>query len=89
MVKPRRSIAIVAIVAGLPSACSPDPDIAIELDDRLWSIVDVAVSDHLEVSGSWFDDGSLVTNAGTPLTDVYLAENCPDQGALGGQDADG
>lgn len=32
-------------------------------------------------------DPSLITDAATPATLQYLAENCPDQGILGGNDA--
>jgi hypothetical protein len=32
------------------------------------------------------EDPSLMTDAQIPLTDAYLAANCPDQGTLGGND---
>jgi hypothetical protein len=31
-------------------------------------------------------DPSLITDVQIPLTDAYLAANCPDQGTLGGND---
>ena len=66
-----------------------DPTVAVALDPVLEGLVALAAAEHLAAAGSWFDDDTLVTSVATPATDVYLATNCPDQGTLAGQDAEG
>lgn len=61
-------------------------DVAVELSPELADIVESAVAGHLAAVGSWADDESLVTDVATPSTDAYLSTECPDQGALSGQE---
>lgn len=61
-------------------------DVVVDLDDDLAAIVEAAVPIYLDEVGTWFDDDSLETEVATPLTDAYLAVECPDQGTLAGQE---
>jgi len=55
-----------------------DPDVA----DRF----DGAVAAFAATRPSIVEDPALITDASTPLTNAYLADHCPDQGTLGGND---
>lgn len=70
------------IVAGVD-----DPEIAVVVPAGLVGDVDAAVAEFVAVVPSIVDDSSLVTSATAPSTFGYLADNCPDQGILGGNDA--
>ena len=56
--------------------------------DELWALVDEATPAYLDEVGPWVDDDSLVTATDIPETNAYLADNCPDQGVLAGQEVD-
>lgn len=64
------------------------PEVAVDLPDEVWAVVDRAASDVSAQLVAFADDPSLVTSVETPLTDAYLAANCPDQGTLSGQEID-
>ena len=55
-----------------------DPDVA----DRF----DGAVGVFAATRPSIVEDPALITDASTPLTFAYLADHCPDQGTLAGND---
>ncbi|MAT06476.1 MAG: hypothetical protein CL424_15670 [Acidimicrobiaceae bacterium] len=65
-----------------------DPEVVIDLSDELWALVDEATPAYLDEVGPWVDDDSLVTATDIPETNAYLADNCPDQGVLAGQEVD-
>ena len=71
----------------LTAAGVDDPDIAVVVPARLVGDVEVAVAEFVAAVPSIVDDPSLVTAADAPATFGYLADNCPDQGILGGNDA--
>ena len=58
----------------------------IDLADEQWVLIDAAAPAYLDEVGAWLDDDSLLSDADIPLTDAYLAENCPDQGVLAGRE---
>ena len=69
---------------------APDrAEVAVELPDELWVLVEDAAARHVGRVGGWSEDTSLVTRVDMPRTDGYLATQCPDQGTLAGGDADG
>lgn len=77
-----------AWLAALAARDPSTPEFGVELADDLWSTVDAATAEFVERRPAFSADDSLVTAADTPLTDEYLALNCPDQGTLGGGEVD-
>ena len=75
-----------AWVQALATRRPDDPEVVIDMPDELWTLVDTAAPAYLDEVGSWADDDSLVTDVEIPLTSSYLADNCPDQGVLAGQE---
>ncbi|MCB0966328.1 MAG: hypothetical protein KDB37_05795 [Ilumatobacter sp.] len=63
-----------------------DPEVVIDLTDDEWVLVDAAAPAYLDTVGPWADDVTLITTTEIPLTSAYLADNCPDQGVLAGQE---
>ena len=80
-----------AWLAALATADATDPVIVVDVPAELDAAVDAAV----DVASAAFavdlppiaDDPSLITRAEAPGTLGYLAEQCPDQGVLAGNDA--
>ena len=66
-----------------------DADIGLELSDELQRLVDTAALNLLAQRGPFSSDSTLIVTAVTPATDDYLATQCPDRGALAGQEVDG
>lgn len=66
-----------------------DVEVNLVLDDELGAIVVAAVPGYLDVVGPWAEDESLITDVSIPLTDAYLAAECPDQGTLAGGEVEG
>ena len=62
------------------------PEITVELPDTIQTIVDAAASELAAQLVPIPSDPSLVVAVDVPLTDQYLADNCPDRGTLGGVD---
>lgn len=75
-----------AWVQALATRRPDDPEVVIDMPDELWTLVDAAAPAYLDEVGAWADDDSLVTDVEIPLTSSYLADNCPDQGVLAGQE---
>ena len=75
-----------AWVQALATRRPDDPEVVIDLPEELWLLVDEAAPAYLDEVGPWADDGSLVTDVEIPLTSAYLADNCPDEGVLAGQE---
>jgi hypothetical protein len=71
----------------LAAAGVDDPEIAVVVPPGLVGEVDAAVAEFVAAVPAIGDDPSLVTAATAPSTFGYLADNCPDQGILGGNDA--
>lgn len=65
------------------------PEVPLELDDRLQTLVDAAAVDFADSHTAVFADPALVNEVATPLTDQYLAVSCPDQGTLTGGEVGG
>jgi len=74
-------------LAALTDAGVDDPEIVVVVPVDLASRVDVATAGFVAEVPRIVDDPSLITAASAPTTFNYLAENCPDQGILGGNDA--
>jgi hypothetical protein len=66
-----------------------DPVLPLDLTPDLRTLVDAAAVTYLEQVGSWATDESLVNDVEIPATNQYLADNCPDQGTLAGQEVGG
>ena len=66
-----------------------DAEVDVDVGDEIAAVVATAVPAYLDEVGPWADDESLVTAASTPLTDAYLATECPDQGTLAGGEVEG
>jgi hypothetical protein len=64
-------------------------EVVVDVPDDLVAAVDVATSAFAADVPPIAADPSLVTSADTPATFGYLAEFCPDQGVLAGNDAIG
>jgi hypothetical protein len=81
---------IDAIVAAWETALAgrdpSEPEIVVELPDTVQTIVDAAASELAAQLVPIPSDPSLVIAVDVPLTDQYLADNCPDRGTLGGVD---
>jgi hypothetical protein len=75
-----------AWVAALGERDPDDPVLQLELSAELRTLVDAAGATYLDEVGPWADDESLVTEVEIPATNQYLADNCPDQGTLAGQE---
>ncbi|MEQ8439360.1 MAG: hypothetical protein RIB65_17855 [Ilumatobacter fluminis] len=75
-----------AWVLALATRRPDDPEVVIDLPEPLWLLIDEAAPAYLDAVGPWATDESLVTDVEIPLTDVYLSDNCPDQGVLAGQE---
>lgn len=63
-----------------------EPNIELVIPADLQTALGVAVDSFSSSLPPISRDPSLVTDAAIPITDVYLIENCPDQGTLGGND---
>ena len=74
-------------LTALGDAGVDDPEIAVEVPRGLADDVDAAVGVFVATVPAISEDPSLITVAATPATFAYLAERCPDQGILGGNDA--
>ena len=66
-----------------------DPVVAVDVPAALDAAVDASAAAFAAIVPPIAGDPSLVTQAEAPGTFVYLAERCPDQGVLGGNDAIG
>ncbi len=66
-----------------------EAEVTLALDDELAGIVTAAVPGYLDQVGLWTEDDSLATEVSVPLTEDYLASECPDQGTLAGGEVDG
>jgi hypothetical protein len=64
-----------------------DPEIVVEVRDGLTGAVDAATVVFAANVASISADPSLITQAEAPATFGYIADNCPDQGILAGNDA--
>ena len=64
-----------------------EPAVAVAVPDELAGAVDVAAASFSADAPPIVADPSLVTDAEAPATLEHIAENCPDQGILGGNDA--
>ena len=82
--------AIDAIIAAWETALAGRdptvPEITVELPATIQTIVDAAASELAAQLVPIPSDPSLVVAVDVPLTDQYLADNCPDRGTLGGVD---
>ena len=76
-------------LAALVDADLTDPVIAVEVPAALDGAVDEATRSFAAAFPPIAADPSLVTEAEAPDTLAYLAEQCPDQGVLAGNDAIG
>ncbi len=63
-----------------------DPDLTIDVPEPLVAAVDRAASAFASNVPPIGADPSLVTDAEAPATLAYIADTCPDQGTLGGND---
>lgn len=71
-----------AWLAALAERDPASPDLAVDLPDDVWALVDAAAADLGGQVVPVPQDPSLVTDAEVPLTEAFLAERCPDQGTL-------
>ena len=62
------------------------PEITVELPETVQTIVDAAASELAAQLVPIPSDPSLVIAVDVPMTNQYLADNCPDRGTLGGVD---
>jgi hypothetical protein len=74
-------------LTALVDAGVDDAEIAVEVPGAVALEVDAAVDVFVAAVPSISEDPSLITATATPATVAYLAERCPDQGILGGNDA--
>jgi hypothetical protein len=77
--------------AWLDALARRDPDevdVTVDLPDGVWAVVDVAAADLDGRIEPIPTDPSLVTDVEVPLTEAYIATNCPDRGTLGGGDVE-
>jgi hypothetical protein len=75
-----------AWLAALAERDPASPDLAVDLDEATWALVDQAARAVEAGLPTIPDDPSLVTDAEVPLTEEYVADTCPDQGTLAGQE---
>ncbi len=73
----------------LADAGVDDPEFTVAVPDDLVAAVDAATAAFADDVPPIAADPSLITDADTPATLAYLAERCPDQGILAGNDAIG
>jgi hypothetical protein len=78
-----------AWLRALVDAGVDDPEIAADIPAELVAAVDAAATAFALDVPPIAADPSLITDADAPATLGYLAEQCPDQGILGGNDAIG
>jgi hypothetical protein len=78
-----------AWVGALAERDPEDPVLQLDLAPGLRTLVDAAAATYLEQVGAWAADESLVNDVEIPATNQYLADNCPDQGTLAGQEVGG
>ena len=78
-----------AWLSALADADADEPAIVVAVPDEFAGAVDAATAVFSTDVPLIVADSSLVTDAAAPATLGYLAENCPDQGILGGNDAVG
>ena len=77
-----------AWLAALAARNPEQPDLAVDLPDDVWPVVDAAAVELGATLVPVPADPSLVTDVEVPLTEQFLAEHCPDRGTLGGGDVD-
>jgi hypothetical protein len=75
-----------AWLAALAERDPTSPDLAVDLDEATWSLVDAAAVTVEADLPAIPADPTLVTDASVPLTEAFLATTCPDQGTLAGQE---
>ena len=75
-----------AWLAALTDAGLDEPIGDVVLDPDVADRFDGAVAAFAATRPSIVEDPTLITDASTPLTFAYLADHCPDQGTLGGND---
>jgi hypothetical protein len=78
-----------AWLAALVGSDPADPTITVDLPAELDAAIDAATAAFAADVPPIADDPSLITRADAPGTFGYLAEQCPDQGVLAGNDAIG
>jgi hypothetical protein len=78
-----------AWLAALATTGADDSDLVISVPDDVTVAVDAATATFAAGVPPIVSDPSLVTAAEAPATFDHLAENCPDQGILAGNDAVG
>jgi hypothetical protein len=78
-----------AWVAALAARDPEDPVLELDLSPELQELVETAAVSYLDEVGSWATDETLANNVEIPATNQYLADNCPDQGTLAGQEVGG
>ena len=76
-----------AWLRALVEAGVDDPEIVVAVPDGLTEAVDAATEAFAANVPVIAADPSLITRAEAPATLGYLADNCPDQGILAGNDA--
>jgi hypothetical protein len=76
---------LAALVASDATEPALDVDVPAELDAAVAAATSAFAADVPPIAS----DPSLITQAGAPATLGYLAERCPDQGVLAGNDAIG
>jgi hypothetical protein len=75
------------VLLWLEALVAEQPVVAVTVPDELDKIVDAAAAAFARRVPPIAEDPSLVTDASAPATFAYIADNCPDQGILGGTDA--
>jgi hypothetical protein len=78
-----------AWVGALAERDPDDPVLQLDLAPDLRELVDAAAPAYVDEVGSWATDESLANDVEIPATNQYLADNCPDQGTLAGQEVGG
>jgi hypothetical protein len=63
-----------------------DPNIEVAVPDELVAPFEEATASFAREMLPFATDSSLIVDPATPLTLAYIADNCPDQGILGGND---
>ncbi len=74
-------------LAALVDAGVDDPEIDVAVPEGLSDAVVAAVVEFSADVPAIMEDPSLITQASAPATFDFLADNCPDQGILAGNDA--
>ena len=74
-------------LAALVASDATDPVIAVDVPPELDAAVVAATAAFAADVPPIASDPSLITQAAAPATFGYLAEQCPDQGVLAGNDA--